>query len=70
MVATIAEEDGRYYNRLLWVRPDGSYEKYDKRHLFTLAGEHEHYALGHQRLIVTPPHRRRARLGAAGVRGA
>lgn len=48
----IAVENGQYYNRLLWVRPDGSYEKYDKRHLFTLAGEHEHYAPGRQRLIV------------------
>ena len=48
----IVEEDGIYFNRLLWVRPDGSYEKYDKRHLFTLAGEQEHYAPGHHRLIV------------------
>ena len=48
----IAEEGGSYFNRLLWVRPDGSYEQYDKRHLFTLAGEHEHYAPGDQRLIV------------------
>lgn len=48
----IAEEGGRYYNRLLWVRPDGSYEQYDKRHLFTLAGEHEHYAPGNKRLVV------------------
>lgn len=48
----IAEENGLYYNRLLWVRPDGTYEKYDKRHLFTLAGEHEHYTPGQQRLVV------------------
>ncbi len=48
----IAKENGQYYNRLLWVRPDGSYEQYDKRHLFTLAGEHEHYAPGNHRLIV------------------
>lgn len=48
----IAKEDGNYFNRLLWVRPDGSYAFYDKRHLFTLAGEHEHYTAGNQRLIV------------------
>ncbi|MCB0586987.1 MAG: amidohydrolase [Phaeodactylibacter sp.] len=48
----IVEEGGQYFNRLLWVRPDGSYEKYDKRHLFTLAGEHEHYTPGHQPLIA------------------
>jgi omega-amidase len=45
------EEDGRYYNRLLWVRPDGSYSKYDKRHTFTFAGEHEHYQSGSSLLI-------------------
>ncbi len=48
----IAEEGGRYFNRLLWARPDGSHAFYDKRHLFTLAGEHEHYSPGNQRLIV------------------
>ncbi|WP_323493530.1 nitrilase-related carbon-nitrogen hydrolase, partial [Undibacterium sp. CCC3.4] len=30
----IIKEDVKYYNRLLWVRPDGSHEHYDKRHLF------------------------------------
>ncbi|MCC3156724.1 amidohydrolase [Hymenobacter sp. 15J16-1T3B] len=45
------DEEGRFYNRLLWVRPDGSYSHYDKRHLFRMAGEHEVYAAGQQRLI-------------------
>ena len=48
----IAEEDGNYYNRLLWVNPDGSWEKYDKRHLFTMAGEDEYFTPGTERLIV------------------
>lgn len=48
----IAEENGNYYNRLVWMRPDGSYETYDKRHLFTFADEDRHYAAGEQRLIV------------------
>lgn len=39
-------------NRLLWVRPDGRFEQYDKRHLFRMAGEHHHYAAGQSRLIV------------------
>ena len=39
-------------NRLVWMRPDGSYEIYDKRHLFRMAREHERYAAGEQRLIV------------------
>jgi len=39
-------EGGRYYNRLLWVRPDGSYSSYDKRHLFRMSGEHEVFTPG------------------------
>lgn len=44
--------DGKIYNRLLFVRPDGSCEHYDKRHLFRMSGEHEHYAAGQERLVV------------------
>ncbi|RZK24641.1 MAG: amidohydrolase [Hymenobacter sp.] len=40
-----------YYNRLLWVRPDGTYSAYDKRHLFRLSGEHEVYTPGTERLV-------------------
>ena len=40
-----------HYNRLLWVRPDGSHSTYDKRHLFRLAGEHEVYTAGTERLL-------------------
>lgn len=39
-------------NRLVWMRPDGSYEIYDKRHLFRMAREHERYAGGESRLVV------------------
>ena len=39
-------EDGKYYNRLFWVRPDGSYSQYDKRHLFRMARENEYYTQG------------------------
>jgi predicted amidohydrolase len=42
----------RCVNRLVWMRPDGSYEYYDKRHLFRMAREHERYAGGSERLIV------------------
>ena len=43
--------ENHYYNRLLWVRPDGSYSSYDKRHLFSMAAEHEHYTPGIARTI-------------------
>lgn len=33
------EEGGKYYNRLIWMRPDGSYDHYSKRHVFTLGDE-------------------------------
>lgn len=45
-------ENGNYFNRLAWARPDGSLATYDKRHLFRMAGEHERYAMGHERVIV------------------
>ncbi|RFZ94290.1 amidohydrolase [Mucilaginibacter conchicola] len=48
----VINADGKYYNRLIWMRPDGSYEHYDKRHLFALGKEHNTYTAGHDRLIV------------------
>lgn len=49
----ITSENGKFYNRMYFVFPDGSFEKYDKRHTFTLAKENETYASGEERLIVT-----------------
>lgn len=46
------EDDGRYYNRFFFVRPDGSYDKYDKRHLFSFAGEDREYTAGNERVVV------------------
>ncbi len=40
-------------NRLLWVTPDGSVAWYDKRHLFRMAGEHQHFVPGTARLVVS-----------------
>ena len=48
----VVEEDGRFYNRLLWVPPSGECQYYDKRHLFTYANEHLTYTAGEQPLIV------------------
>ncbi|MFD2785073.1 amidohydrolase [Hymenobacter rubripertinctus] len=47
----VRDDAGHYYNRLLWVRPDGSLSYYNKRHLFTMAGEHHVYTAGTARLI-------------------
>lgn len=48
----IVREGGHCYNRLVWARPDGTLEHYDKRHLFRIAGEHDHYAAGTRRVVV------------------
>jgi len=48
----IISESGKFYNRLIWMRADGSYECYDKRHLFGLGKEDRTYTAGTKRLIV------------------
>ena len=46
------EQDGRYFNRFYFVRPDGATVHYDKRHLFTYGGEHKEYTGGDRRVIA------------------
>lgn len=48
----IIEENNQIFNRALWVFPDGKIEKYDKRHLFTMAEEQQYYSSGNDRLII------------------
>jgi omega-amidase len=49
----VAVKDGdAFYNRILWVDPKGSVEHADKRHLFSLGKEDDHYSPGKSRLIV------------------
>ena len=48
----IFEEDGKYYNRLIWMRPDGTFEYYNKRHLFSMGNEHLHYSAGDKKIIT------------------
>lgn len=43
---------GRYFNRLYFVKPGGEVTTYDKRHLFSYAGENLHYTRGEERVIV------------------
>ena len=50
--SVIISEENNYYNRLFFVSPDGSFQKYDKKHTFTLAKENETYSAGTERLIV------------------
>ena len=46
-------EDGKYYNRFYFVKPDGTVATYDKKHLFTFGGEDKHFTAGTERVIVT-----------------
>ncbi len=46
------KENGDYYNRLIWMLPDGTFSQYNKRHLFAMGKEHETFTAGTERLIV------------------
>jgi omega-amidase len=48
----LIKENNAFYNRLFWVHPDGSYEYYDKRHLFRFGNEHEYFSPGKNKLIA------------------
>lgn len=48
----IIEEGGEYFNRLIWMLPNGTFGIYNKRHLFGFAGEQDHYKAGDKRLIA------------------
>jgi len=49
---SLESEKGIFRNRFYFVKPDGTYEYYDKRHLFTYGGEHLRYTAGERRVIV------------------
>jgi omega-amidase len=48
----IVTENGFFFNRLVWMKPDGSYHTYDKRHLFRMGEEDKYYGMGKSKLIV------------------
>lgn len=51
--SVIIKEAGEFFNRLVWMLPNGQYGHYDKRHLFAYAGEDEKYKPGNKRLIAS-----------------
>jgi len=48
----IIHENDEYYNRLIWMLPNGEHTYYDKRHLFAYGNEHLHFNAGNKRLIA------------------
>ncbi|MCR9287672.1 MAG: amidohydrolase [Bacteroidetes bacterium] len=51
MGSLIIKDNGKCYNRLVCMYPSGEYVTYDKRHLFTLAKEHEYFQAGKEKLV-------------------
>jgi predicted amidohydrolase len=47
------KDDDKFYNRLIWMLPNGNYGCYDKRHLFAYGDEHNHYTAGQKRCIAS-----------------
>ena len=53
IVGSVSVKDKQnFYNRLYWAMPDGSYQFYDKRHLFQMGKEHLHYTAGTSKMII------------------
>ena len=48
----IIEDNGKIFNRAVWVFPDGKIQFYDKHHLFTMGEEHIHYTQGNKKSVV------------------
>lgn len=48
----IFDVGGSYRNRLIWMRPNGNYEFYDKHQLFKMSGEHKHFEAGNSKVII------------------
>ena len=42
----IVFEKNKYFNRLIWMEPGGRFSFYDKRHLFRMSGENDHFSSG------------------------
>ena len=47
----ICSENGKFHNRLVWMKPDGTCSFYDKRHLFSMGDENNHYSAGNKKII-------------------
>ena len=48
----LIKENNKYFNRIIWMRPDGSFDSYNKRHLFRMVDEHKTMSQGNERKIV------------------
>jgi omega-amidase len=51
--SVMIKEEEKYFNRLIWMLPNGQYGYYDKRHLFAYAEEDQYFNSGNKRLIAS-----------------
>ncbi|WP_445383881.1 amidohydrolase [Robiginitalea sp. IMCC44478] len=51
--SVVYREQAGYFNRLIFMEPDGNYHTYDKRHTFTLAGEDKVYQKGKAKTVIS-----------------
>ena len=49
----IISDNEKFFNRLIWMLPNGQFGYYDKRHLFAYGEEDQHYTAGNKRLIAS-----------------
>jgi omega-amidase len=49
----LTEENGKYFNRMFWVKPDGTFDYYNKRHLFSMAGEQFKMSQGQEKRVIS-----------------
>jgi predicted amidohydrolase len=49
----IIRQDDKFFNRLLFITPQGDVTVYDKRHLHSMSGEHTVYSRGNERIICS-----------------
>jgi len=52
VAGAFVQEQGKFYNRMFWVEPNGTVYHYNKRHLFTYSGENRIFTPGKRQVIV------------------
>lgn len=48
----IIKENRSYYNRFIWMQPDGKFQTYDKKHLFRMTNEQDYFTAGISKTII------------------
>lgn len=49
----LLKDKGSFYNSLIWMNPEGNFERYDKRHVFSMGGEDKNITKGSRKVVVS-----------------